>query len=156
MRDAQFLPVVSLLLILCLVAVVIGAQPRGLWVKIPVWRADGCGDGDRIAVVRALTNGRVLLNTEEMNLQELGAVLHEVFRERTERVAFLTADDDTPFGNFVRASEVAKQEADYIALMLPSRNPAYFCYSIPMPPPICGNSAKPTPYVKEVPLFPWD
>lgn len=160
MRDTHLLPFVSLLLILCVVAVVLGAQPRGLWVRIPTW-VDSCGDGDRIVVVQALPDGRVKLNVEELALRDLGPRLNEVFRRRAERVVFVTASNETPFELFVRACEVAKREADHIAFMTLPRDALHdsihsWCYTLTFEGPMCVNSTKPIIEIKKVPLLPWD
>ena len=62
----------------------------------------------------------MMLNTESINEERLGARLEEVFKTRAERVVFVKADPDLEFQNVARAIDIAKGAGiDKIGLMTP-------------------------------------
>jgi len=50
------------------------------------------------------------LNREEIGLTQLGARLHGVFTQRGsgERVIFINADDEVPYGTIVQAMDICR------------------------------------------------
>ncbi len=77
-----------------------------------------CGDG-RVFVIQILGNGSMKLNTDVTTRDGLATRLHQVFRTRVERLAFLEADPEVSLGRVVDAVDWAHGEAAYVALITP-------------------------------------
>lgn len=69
--------------------------------------------------VRVVRRGRVILRTEEMPLDELDARLAASFRDRTQRVVFLRAEEGLRFRDIAEVIATAKKHADYVVLVSP-------------------------------------
>ncbi|HWN47228.1 MAG TPA: biopolymer transporter ExbD [Steroidobacteraceae bacterium] len=61
-------------------------------------------------VLTITQDGRFQLNREEIGLTQLGARLHGVFTQRGsgERVIFINADDEVPYGTIVQAMDICR------------------------------------------------
>jgi hypothetical protein len=57
-----------------------------------------------------------------MDLNALRKRLHEIFRTRSERIAYISSESPVSFADVVRLIEEARSEVDYVALL--TRNPA--------------------------------
>lgn len=61
-------------------------------------------------VLTITDDGRFQLNREEMALTQLGARLHGIFTQRGsgERVIFINADDEVPYGTIVQVMDICR------------------------------------------------
>jgi biopolymer transport protein TolR len=75
---------------------------------------------DRTVVIIINKDHSMMLNTEPMDVNRLGARLEEVFKTRAERVVFVKADPDLEFQPVATAIDIAKGAGiDKIGLMTP-------------------------------------
>jgi biopolymer transport protein ExbD len=59
-------------------------------------------------VLSITEDGRIQLNREEIGLAQLGTRLHGIFTQRAhgERVIFINAEDDVPYGTIVQTMDI--------------------------------------------------
>jgi hypothetical protein len=82
-----------------------------------VAKLEPCGADDRrIVVLQALPVG-FKINVEDVSIDELAGRLEAIFRTRAERVVFITAAADVPFGRVTQLIDVAATQVDRIALL---------------------------------------
>jgi biopolymer transport protein TolR len=89
---------------------------------LPVYIAvppKSCGDG-RTFVVQVHHGGSLNLNNETVERGGLEDRLKEVFATRAERLLFVKGDPDVDFGEIAQIIDIARAQADYVALITPS------------------------------------
>ena len=92
--------------------------PKGL----PVYLAEPpkyCGDGKSL-VVYALKDGSLKLNAESLKRDELANRLRDVFQTMAERLLVVKAGPDVPFQDVVQIIDIARTQANYVALLTPN------------------------------------
>lgn len=77
-------------------------------------------DDRRAVVVQVLSNGRIKINSEDVERQNLGTRLEQIFRIRVYRVVFVAGDPGLPFSEIIQVIDVAAKPLDYVALLAPS------------------------------------
>jgi len=92
--------------------------PTGLPVYLPVLPRN-CADGS-ILVVQVHRCGSLNLNGESVDREGLANRLKEVFATRAERLLFVKGDPDVDFREVAQAIDIARMQADYVALLTPS------------------------------------
>ena len=98
-----------LLAMLCRV-VVLRVRPRhsaGLAVRVAMDTCD-CHPLNRTVVLRASSGGALSLNYESVDLGTLAGRLSMIYSTRTERVLYLSADDDVPFQQVADVIEIVQ------------------------------------------------
>ena len=95
-----------------------GDQPTGLVVRIA--RIGRCGESPRDVVLEVRPGGRLRLNGEDQERQELGRRLEDIFRTRFYRYLFIMGDPNVPFGEVPTVLDVAAAKVDYVAILTPS------------------------------------
>ncbi len=78
-----------------------------------------CADG-RTIVVHVHRGGSLNLNSETLERGGLENRLKEVFATRAERLLFVKGDPDVDFGEVAQIIDMARTQADYVALITPS------------------------------------
>jgi biopolymer transport protein TolR len=89
---------------------------------LPVYIAvppKSCADGGPI-VVQVHHGGSLNLNSETLERGGLENRLKEVFATRAERLLFVNGDPDVDFGEVAQIIDIARTQADYVALITPS------------------------------------
>jgi biopolymer transport protein TolR len=125
---------VALFLILAVVPAAIPLTSRGFPVVVAFSRLGECGDG-RIVIVEVLRGGSLRLNSEDVKRDLLETRLHDIFQTRVERVVFIRADPEVPYGQVAEAIDVASRQVDYVAILPHSvRLGLDRCLSIPVKP----------------------
>ena len=153
-------PFGNLFLILALVlAIGVGAAPKGLPVDIAI-KKDDCGDGPPMIIVSVVGGDRVQLNSKTFETWELGGYLKEIFRDRDERLLFVRAEPDAAFREVAEIIDVSRKYADHVAVLTRSvETKPGGCLMINTKSFADYNRVKPLIEMKELPLWrlfwPW-
>lgn len=106
MAEMNVVPLIDILLVLLIIFMVITPlMSKGLPALIPQ-----PGDTvhvparpDRVVVVQVGAGGSLRINQEEVTWDSLESRLHEIFKQRAEKVAFVRGDDPVEFAQVARA-----------------------------------------------------
>lgn len=75
----------------------------------------------RLVHAHVLHDGSVRLNWQDIvKSAGLERRLAEILKTRVERIVFIGADPDVPFGTFLRVVSIAKRQAEFVAIMTPA------------------------------------
>lgn len=115
-------PLIDILLVLIIIFMVITPlAPKGLNTMIPQPAEPEPPNAalvPRAVVVRVLDSGRLKINEEDATWDSLGARLSYVFKERSEKVAFVQGEDAARFSEVARAIDIMRNSGiDKIGLM---------------------------------------
>jgi biopolymer transport protein ExbD len=130
-------PFAALFLTLMALAASLPHSATGLAVTIA--RLEPCGNDDRReVVVQVLSHGGLRINVEDVNRENLGRRLEEIFKTRAHRYAFLLAAPDLPFAEVAQIMDSVAKQVDYIAILTPSvlnqgRGGSPFCIDANLP-----------------------
>jgi biopolymer transport protein TolR len=113
-------PMVSLFLILIAIVAAVPAPSSGHIADV-AFPDNGVGVcNNRMVVAQVWSDGRVLLNQEDVKLGNLGNRLTQIFRTRAERLIFISPDRDATFGQVTTIVDIAKTELDRVASFTPA------------------------------------
>jgi hypothetical protein len=106
---------------LILVCAACGANPTATGFLIDLPNTSGpCGDGPRTVVAVALGAHRARLNEEPgADVPVVAQRLREVMKYRAEKVVYVTAEQDTSWGDFLEVVEGVWPEADVVSFFTP-------------------------------------
>ena len=118
-------PLIDVLLVLLIIFMVITPlTPKGLDTLVPQPPPPNAPPPppgqDRTVVIIINKDKSIMLNTESVTEDRLGARLEEVFKTRAERVVFVKGDPDLEFRDVARCIDIAKGAGiDKVGLMTP-------------------------------------
>ena len=125
--DINVTPLIDVLLVLLIIFMVITPlTPKGLEALVPQPPPPNqkTEPTDRTVVVQVLQNPgqnkpKLKINQEDVNWDNLGSRLTDIFKTRAERVMFVKADDDIEFQNVANVIDTAKgtQVVDKVGLI---------------------------------------
>ena len=112
MATMNVVPLIDIFLVLIIIFMVITPlTPRGLDTQIP---QPAKIDSPKLPpplktiVVQVLDSGKLKINEEDATWDSLGARLNNVFKERSEKVAFVQGEDGVRFSEVARAIDVMR------------------------------------------------
>jgi biopolymer transport protein TolR len=112
MATMNVVPLIDILLVLIIIFMVITPlTPRGLDAQIPQpAKIDppNLPPPLKSIVVQVLVRGKLKINEEDATWDSLGARLSNVFKERSEKVAFVQGEDGVRFSEVARAIDVMR------------------------------------------------
>lgn len=108
-------PLAGLFLLLTPVVLTSFAPSQGFPVFIAEPKTD-CGDWQAI-VVQVFSDGALRLNREPITLDTLEGRLKTVFSFRAEKLLFVKADPDVPFGTVAKLIEIGSRQVPMVAIL---------------------------------------
>jgi hypothetical protein len=107
---------------LALILTLVPAAPpgsKGLPLRVAYIEPWTGGDAGPSYVIHALRDGLVGINREELRRSELGARLDVILSTRAEKMVYVTAEADLPFGEVAGLIDIATAHAEHVALLPP-------------------------------------
>jgi biopolymer transport protein TolR len=112
MATMNVVPLIDILLVLIIIFMVITPlTPKGLVASIPQpAKTDTPNPGPIIKtiVVQVFDTGKLKINNEDATWDSLGLRLSDVFKERSEKVAFVQSEDGVKFFDVARAIDIMR------------------------------------------------
>lgn len=112
-------PFVDVMLVLLVIFMVTAPMMEsGIDVNLPRVEAGQVTAMEEPLVVTIDREGRIFINTRQLVPSELGVKLRAIFERRADRVVYLKADEDVPYGTVARVmSEVRRSGVERIAMI---------------------------------------
>lgn len=121
--DPNVVPLIDVLLVLIIIFMVITPKlPTGLPTVVPqsALPRPQAEPPDTI-VVQVMQGGKVMINRDESDWNTLGSRLAEIFKNRAEKVAFVTGAEEVPFLQVARAIDIMRGAGiDHVGLITSS------------------------------------
>ncbi|MGB2889721.1 MAG: biopolymer transporter ExbD [Candidatus Acidiferrales bacterium] len=113
MADMNVVPLIDILLVLIIIFMVITpTTPKGLETLVPQPAPPNQKEDPALLaktiVVQVTASGKVLINQDETNWDQLGPRLEDIFKQRAEKVAFVKGDDTVDFMEVARAIDIMR------------------------------------------------
>ena len=120
--EPNIVPLIDVLLVLIIIFIVITPRtPTGLQTLVPQPPPPNqkqTEPDNRTIVVQVMTGGKVLINQDSSNWNDLGPRLFEIFKERADKIAFVKGDDDVEFAQVTRAIDIMRGSGiDHVGLI---------------------------------------
>jgi biopolymer transport protein TolR len=110
--DPNIVPLIDVLLVLIIIFMVITPTvPTGLPTLIPQpSQPESKSDlaNPYAIVVQVMEDGKIMINREQTDWENLGARLSDIFRQRAEKVGFVDGAEDVPFADVARAIDIMR------------------------------------------------
>ncbi|MGB0035384.1 MAG: biopolymer transporter ExbD [Candidatus Acidiferrales bacterium] len=113
MSEPNVVPLIDVLLVLIIIFMVITpTTPKGLEALVPQPSPPNSKPDEALLaktiVVQVTSSGKVLINQDETNWDQLGPRLEDIFKTRAEKVAFVKGDDAVEFADVARAIDIMR------------------------------------------------
>jgi len=111
--DMNVVPLIDILLVLIIIFMVITpTTPHGLDALVPQPAPPNQKEDPALLaktiVVVVSANGKLMINQDETNWDQLGPRLEDIFKQRAEKVAFVKGDDNVDFAEVARAIDIMR------------------------------------------------
>ena len=110
--EPNIVPLIDVLLVLIIIFMVITPRtPTGLsTLGSAASSAESEADepDNRTIVVQVLPGGKLKINQDDSNWNDLGPRLFDIFKERADKIAFVKGDDDVEFAQVARAIDIMR------------------------------------------------
>ncbi|MBI5599586.1 MAG: ExbD/TolR family protein [Deltaproteobacteria bacterium] len=107
-----------MLVLLVIFMVTAPMMESGIDVNLPRVEAGQVTAPEEPLVVTIDREGKIFINTRQLAPSELGVKLRAIFERRADRVVYLKADEDVPYGTVARVmSEVRRSGVERIAMI---------------------------------------
>src|SRR3984885_4354630 len=108
--EPNIVPLIDVLLVLIIIFMVITPRtPTGLPTLVPQPPPPNQKPSEpdnRTIVVQVMPNGKLKINQDDSNWNDLGPRLFDIFKERANKTAFVKVDDDFEFAQVARAIDI--------------------------------------------------
>jgi biopolymer transport protein TolR len=121
--DMNVVPLIDILLVLIIIFMVITpTTPKGLDTLVPQPAPPNQKQDEALqakTIVVSVTNsGKVMINQDETNWDQLGPRLEDIFKQRAEKVAFVRGEDNVDFADVARAIDIMRGSGiDHVGLI---------------------------------------
>ena len=107
--DPNIVPLIDVLLVLIIIFMVMPSRTTGLPALVPrPAPPEARTDPERTIVVQVLQGGKLTINEEPSDWDSLGAKLSDIFKQRSDKVAFVNGDKEVPFEQVARAIDIMR------------------------------------------------
>jgi biopolymer transport protein TolR len=110
--DPNIVPLIDVLLVLIIIFMVITPRvPTGLRTLVPQIssaRPKPTQPDPNTIVVQVMRSGRLLINEDPSDWDALGPRLSAIFKERSDKVAFIKGDEEVAFAQVAHAIDIMK------------------------------------------------
>ena len=73
---------------------------------------------ERTIVVQVMNGGKLMINQDQSNWNDLGPRLSDIFKERADKIAFVKGDDNVEFAQVARAIDIMRGSGiDHVGLI---------------------------------------
>ena len=113
MSEPNIVPLIDVLLVLIIIFMVITpTTPQGLDALVPQPTPPNQQENkellDKTIVVQVTSDGKVMINQDQISWDDLGPRLEDIFKQRAEKVAFVKGDDSVEFAQVARAIDIMR------------------------------------------------
>jgi biopolymer transport protein TolR len=120
--EPNIVPLIDVLLVLIIIFMVITPRtPTGLPTLVPQPPppdAKPQPPDDRTIVVQVLAGGKIMINQDQSDWNNLGTRLSDIFKERADKVAFVKGDENVEFAQVARAIDIMRGAGiDHVGLI---------------------------------------
>ncbi len=120
--EPNIVPLIDVLLVLIIIFMVITPRtPTGLDTLVPQPAPPNQPpqkSDDRTIVVQVMPGGKVMINQDESDWNNLGPRLFDIFKERADKIAFVKGEDNVEFGQVARAIDIMRGSGiDHVGLI---------------------------------------
>ncbi len=122
LSDPNIVPLIDVLLVLIIIFMVITPQvPTGLPTSVPQApppQSKSEPPDRHTIVVQVMQGGKLMINQEQSDWNELGARLADIFKQRADKVAFVEGADEVPFADVAHAIDIMRRAGiDHVGLI---------------------------------------
>jgi biopolymer transport protein TolR len=122
MSEPNIVPLIDVLLVLIIIFMVITPRtPTGLQTLVPQPPPPNQKPSEpdnRTIVVQVMTGGKLMINQDQTDWNQLGPRLYDIFKERADKIAFVKGDDSVEFAEVTRAIDIMRGNGiDHVGLI---------------------------------------
>ena len=120
--EPNIVPLIDVLLVLIIIFMVITPRtPTGLSTIVPQPPPPNqkqTEPDNRTIVVQVMPGGKLMINQDDSNWNDLGPRLSDIFKERADKIAFVKGDDDVEFAQVAHAIDIMRGSGiDHVGLI---------------------------------------
>jgi biopolymer transport protein TolR len=120
--EPNIVPLIDVLLVLIIIFMVITPRtPTGLQTIVPQPPPPNqkqTEPDNRTIVVQVMNGGKLKINQDDSNWNDLGSRLFDIFKERADKIAFVKGDDSVEFAQVARAIDIMRGSGiDHVGLI---------------------------------------
>jgi biopolymer transport protein TolR len=120
--EPNIVPLIDVLLVLIIIFMVITPRtPTGLATIVPQPPPPNqkqTEPDNRTIVVQVMPGGKLKINQDDSDWNNLGPRLFDIFKERADKIAFVKGDDDVEFAQVARAIDIMRGSGiDHVGLI---------------------------------------
>lgn len=120
--EPNIVPLIDVLLVLIIIFMVITPRtPTGLQTIVPQPPPPNqkqTEPDNRTIVVQVMNGGKLKINQDDSNWNDLGPRLFDIFKERADKIAFVKGDDNVSFAEVARAIDIMRGSGiDHVGLI---------------------------------------
>lgn len=120
--EPNVVPLIDVLLVLIIIFMVITPRtPTGLKTLVPQPPPPNQKQEQpdtKTIVVSVLAGGKLMINQDNSNWNDLGPRLFDIFKQRADKIAFVKGDDNVEFADVARAIDIMRGSGiDHVGLI---------------------------------------